>query len=223
MLGRWSAGSSNHMQHKTTFTTTHFHTHTCTHTRTRAQTRTHSHKHSYSPTHQDTHTSTQTNKHTHTHTRIHAHPAHTHTSRCAHTFKSPSPPHSDDLEVVGVITHKWKPLIPTVRCEAELVLVANSVQVLAKKSGPAVEIPPEAEAMFKVRCFLDTASQKCAACLDRVVTEMCLLFGSSCDWDVPVVWIESCLRCAACLDLVVFEMRNLIGSSRVWVVQLVWI
>ena len=36
---------------------------------------------------------------------------------------------ADDLEIVGVITHKWKPLIPTVRCEAELVLVANNVQV----------------------------------------------------------------------------------------------
>lgn len=36
---------------------------------------------------------------------------------------------SDDVEIVGVIMHKWKPFLPTVRCEAELVLVANNVQV----------------------------------------------------------------------------------------------
>ena len=36
---------------------------------------------------------------------------------------------SDDVEIIGVITHKWKPFLPTVRCEAELVLVANNVQV----------------------------------------------------------------------------------------------
>lgn len=48
--------------------------------------------------------------------------SHIHAHTSVHTL-------ADDLEVVGIITHKWKPFFPTVRCEAELVLVANSVQV----------------------------------------------------------------------------------------------
>ncbi|KAL6747262.1 MCM2/3/5 family-domain-containing protein [Haematococcus lacustris] len=47
----------------------------------------------------------------------------------------------DDVQVSGVVTLRWRPLVPGQRCEVSLVLLAHTIQVMAKKQGGLVRSP----------------------------------------------------------------------------------
>ncbi|GMH35438.1 hypothetical protein BSKO_03306 [Bryopsis sp. KO-2023] len=53
----------------------------------------------------------------------------------------------DDVEITGHIIRRWKSTIPGLRCDVELVLVANHIRMLNPQKA-TIDIDPETEAMF---------------------------------------------------------------------------
>ena len=84
----------------------------------------------------------------------------------------------DRVSVVGWLERKWKPCYRDVRCDVEVVLVANGVRVGAASTAGAARVTAEDRAAFRALWADATARGRPLAARDAVVDSVCpQIFG----------------------------------------------
>ncbi|KAH8072688.1 hypothetical protein JL721_3331 [Aureococcus anophagefferens] len=88
----------------------------------------------------------------------------------------------DRVSVVGWLERKWKPCYRDVRCDVEVVLVANGVRVGAASTAGAARVTAEDRAAFRALWADATARGRPLAARDAVVDSVCpQIFGRRSD------------------------------------------